>query len=925
MAQVLVTVPSRVLLEQFAAELLGFCKVGTGYNDKIDMESRGFLAVTDSVQLLNKLKFEAAFIDEAHHPVPKGMPSCKDLFKFSATHKEEADFRYGLGQAIEQGVLCDYDLTVPVTTEGHPYICLANLLLSQAGRFRRVLAYCNSIAEAKRFLRVLKTVDLAAWHINGETSRKERERVMRQFSSELTKPVHVLVTVQVLGEGVNIPNADTCMFLEPRSSYVSIIQAIGRVLRLHASKPLAHVVLPALAVPKNPARTLPVLANSASPQSSASSDAPPNALAEVSKLESQETNVGTEVPLQEAPRPDPEPHMAEVAAMQGRGKSSAEASSTKLQAGASKDAGAQGVAPLHTPGRSEPKPTESEEGASRRLSSGLEESSAKESAGELLVPGLELRADRDGQAAREVARNRAEGTPHEAELGRSSARIGGLRNPLVKAPSSTKPMLVASQSDLVAQTGVAPVALLVPHSSDEGPPASMAALQSATDSRPGRSRLAGGMWESAAKSQQPWPPHVRPPIRAVSQNSSQMNSSSVEAVNRMGTRTPGHNLRPSVRAASDAGFLCSGCAAQLERFLGAIARSDSRFAQKDARYLQSCLWATDCRLNREISLHPLVRNLRYDLALILRQCDPWDVRLQAVEKFTMEYGRLPRQRSALPEESVLGVWLHNVGCVLRRQMLAATRMQKLLNSSCSSLRARAVDWLDPSTIFERRLGELERFVQEHGRLPRQQSSVLSSASPEAVLGAFLGRVGYLLKRQSLPAAKVQKLLNSSCRTIRARTAQWLDPDARTGFDRRVEELQRFVQLHNRMPQWNKASADEDQLIRSLVQLVKPALASSTRTKRLQRLARLGPVVANWTKARQARKTVVHSRPWKQKLSKLNDFVQTHRRLPRRKHGESGLYSWLVRQRHLLVGLPSELQTALFDSHPAIVARLRISS
>ena len=223
-----------------------------GYNDKIDMDARSFIAVTDSVQLLKKLQFEAIFVDEAHHPLAPGLPSCQDLFQFSATHKEEADYKFGLGEAIEKGVLCDYDLTVPVATEGHPYICLANLLLSQSGRFRRVLAFCNSLREARRFQQVLETVGLAAWHMNGETGRKGRAKILCEFSGELQRPVHVLVTVQVLGEGVNIPNADTCLFVEPRSSFVSIIQAIGRVLRHHPRKPLAQVILPALTVPKAP-------------------------------------------------------------------------------------------------------------------------------------------------------------------------------------------------------------------------------------------------------------------------------------------------------------------------------------------------------------------------------------------------------------------------------------------------------------------------------------------------------------------------------------------------------------------------------------------------------------------------------------------------------------------------------------------------
>ena len=396
----MVTVPSRVLLEQFAEELPGFCKVGMGYNDKIDMDSRGFVAVTDSVQLLKKLKFEAAFIDEAHHPLPKGMPSCKDLFKFSATHKEEADFRYSLGDAIEQGVLCDYDLTVPVTTEGHPYTCLANLLLTQAGRFRRVLAYCNSIAEAKRFRRVLETVGLAAWHINGETSRRERERVMRIFTGELKKPVHVLVTVQVLGEGVNIPNADTCMFVEPRSSYVSIIQAVGRVLRPHPSKPLAHVVLPALAVqdPKPGASSSQRFPqNSVSPQNSASL---PNAIAKVSLKTSlqeigSETDVGIKVP--EALLGGLESHVTKACGMPSRRNSPPARPGMKAgddQDGTSKDAGAEGIAGIVAASRSERKQTDSAADGSEHQSAELEGSSALDSR-----PGH----SRSAGAARDVA------------------------------------------------------------------------------------------------------------------------------------------------------------------------------------------------------------------------------------------------------------------------------------------------------------------------------------------------------------------------------------------------------------------------------------------------------------------------------------------------------------------------------------------
>ena len=257
--------PLLALLDQFAVDFPGFCKVGTGHNEKINFDASGFVAVSKSVHLLQKLRFDAVFVDEAHHPLPKKLPKAKELFHFSATLEEEEgiDFQYSMGKAIEDGVLCDYDITVPAVTAHHAYVCLADLLIKQAGRFRRVLAYCNTVAEAKRFQMVLEELGLAAWHINAKTGWKERKRVMDEFTGSLKKPVHVLVTVEVLGEGINIPNADTCMFVEPRNSYRSIIQAIGRVLRHHPAKPLGHIILPAVAVPRPGPDHVPVPPSSA--------------------------------------------------------------------------------------------------------------------------------------------------------------------------------------------------------------------------------------------------------------------------------------------------------------------------------------------------------------------------------------------------------------------------------------------------------------------------------------------------------------------------------------------------------------------------------------------------------------------------------------------------------------------------------------
>ena len=82
-SQVLITVPLLALLDQFASDFPGFCKVGTGHNKKINFDAKGFLAVTDSVHLLQKIKFHSIFVDEGHHTLPPKMPAATELYRFS--------------------------------------------------------------------------------------------------------------------------------------------------------------------------------------------------------------------------------------------------------------------------------------------------------------------------------------------------------------------------------------------------------------------------------------------------------------------------------------------------------------------------------------------------------------------------------------------------------------------------------------------------------------------------------------------------------------------------------------------------------------------------------------------------------------------------------------------------------------------------
>ena len=107
-----------------------------------------------------------------------------------------------------------------------------------------------------------------------------------------------------------------------------------------------------------------------------------------------------------------------------------------------------------------------------------------------------------------------------------------------------------------------------------------------------------------------------------------------------------------------------------------------------------------------------------ELAQILRQSDPGDARLQAVERFATEHDRLPKVGGPLPREHACATWLAVVGMSMKRQKLPAVKVQKLLNSS-DILRTRVLRWLTPDMRFKLHCKDFKEFVRQHKRLPKR--------------------------------------------------------------------------------------------------------------------------------------------------------------------------------------------------------------
>ncbi|MFD4998728.1 DEAD/DEAH box helicase [Streptomyces buecherae] len=182
-------------------------------------------------------------------------------------------YRLTLSDAIDLGLLADYQILVPVITDTDLRDWLATAPgagidgLRLAGRqvaalraihdhhLRRVLTFHHRVADARAFATTLTTTattlpttlrptHLWADWISGTHPPQVRRRLLLEFASHTADTPAVLSNARVLGEGIDVPAIDAVVFADPKNSPVDTVQAVGRALRQQpgASKKATLVV-----------------------------------------------------------------------------------------------------------------------------------------------------------------------------------------------------------------------------------------------------------------------------------------------------------------------------------------------------------------------------------------------------------------------------------------------------------------------------------------------------------------------------------------------------------------------------------------------------------------------------------------------------------------------------------------------------------
>jgi superfamily II DNA or RNA helicase len=104
---------------------------------------------------------------------------------------------------------------------------------------QQTLAILPSVATANTFLQHCLSRGISARLIDGSTAQDERDEAFQEFADETTR---MLISVDVLKEGFNAPNARVLLGLQPTHQFRVYWQAIGRVKRPHSEQDHAVVI-----------------------------------------------------------------------------------------------------------------------------------------------------------------------------------------------------------------------------------------------------------------------------------------------------------------------------------------------------------------------------------------------------------------------------------------------------------------------------------------------------------------------------------------------------------------------------------------------------------------------------------------------------------------------------------------------------------
>ncbi|WP_220751171.1 type ISP restriction/modification enzyme [Apilactobacillus xinyiensis] len=197
-------------------------------------------------------------------------------------------FRLGFGDAVAQGYLTDYKVTVLAVNESYinkdmqklmaadnqlkvddigKIIGVWNAMVKRDGitgeikgaPMKRAIAFTDTIKHSKIISNEFETVvneyldakatgsfQVDVHHVDGGLNALQKKDEIDWLGDNNIQENHsrVLSNVRFLTEGIDVPNLDGIIFFSPKKSQVDIVQAVGRIMRRAENKEYGYIILP---------------------------------------------------------------------------------------------------------------------------------------------------------------------------------------------------------------------------------------------------------------------------------------------------------------------------------------------------------------------------------------------------------------------------------------------------------------------------------------------------------------------------------------------------------------------------------------------------------------------------------------------------------------------------------------------------------
>ena len=192
-----------------------------------------------------------------------------DVFSFDMNNEKlygRIVYEMTLGEAIEKKMLCDFrivaigvnDEEVAEHLNNRTYVAdgvsadeaaaavAIEEIFNKIGT-KHMISFHSRLDLADMTSKELNKLNIFSETVKGTMSTKNREKAFERFKK---KPRAVLTNAFALQEGIDIKKVDSIFFSSPKSSTISIIQAMGRALRLDPDNPdkIATIVVPVYTV-----------------------------------------------------------------------------------------------------------------------------------------------------------------------------------------------------------------------------------------------------------------------------------------------------------------------------------------------------------------------------------------------------------------------------------------------------------------------------------------------------------------------------------------------------------------------------------------------------------------------------------------------------------------------------------------------------